>query len=368
MGMLPVAHNLGINFYLGNHWSLRDVNKTSHPQHFSRYDEFMQLPVDAGVTGAFAGSQFLVRQTLAEMRAHPREWLRLMALKFRELCHGAEIPRSGNMYAHRRYSPVLGALLWKQGVAFPGGVIIPLGLTGLALALRHWRRHALLLAAIAAQAVFVLMFFVTARYRLPVMPLLILYGAFALSVAGQACRARAWARLGCVILGSAVLFWWCNRGVGRGPEEHGYYEYCLLAQVRHQAGDIAEAIRWYEEGLRLNPDYAWGHLHLGRALLHEQRWRQAEEHIRRCLAAEPYSPNVPYAHVSLGQALAGQQRLSEAVACWEQALAEDPRVPGAHAELCSALRRMGRESEAAAHCAAAAEHASSKFGPPGPSR
>ena len=33
-GFLPIASNLGINFYLGNHWELREINNINHPEHF----------------------------------------------------------------------------------------------------------------------------------------------------------------------------------------------------------------------------------------------------------------------------------------------------------------------------------------------
>ncbi|HRX85016.1 MAG TPA: glycosyltransferase family 39 protein, partial [Phycisphaerae bacterium] len=218
MGLLPVAYNLGINFYLGNHWSLRDINKTSHPRHFSHYDEIMQLPVDAGVTGAFAGSQYLFHRTLADIRSDPGSWLRLMVHKLVELGQGREIPRSANLYAHRHDSLVLRALLWKHVIAFPGGLVIPFGLVGLAAVLPQWRRHALVLLAIGTQAAFVLMFFVTARYRLPVMPLLLLYGVAAVGVLVSAWRRGAWGRFAATSGAVAVLMVVCNWGVVPGDD------------------------------------------------------------------------------------------------------------------------------------------------------
>ncbi|HRX87771.1 MAG TPA: tetratricopeptide repeat protein, partial [Phycisphaerae bacterium] len=134
------------------------------------------------------------------------------------------------------------------------------------------------------------------------------------------------------------------------------------AQVHHQDGELDEAIRWYREGLRLNPDYAWGHLHLGQALLQEGRWRDAEAQLRRGIALEPDTPNVPWAYVALGEALAKQYRTDEAIAAWREALAHDPRVPRADAELCATLRRLGRDREAAEHCAAAARLQAERHG------
>lgn len=361
MGLLPVAHNMGINFYLGNHLSLREINKTGHPQHFSHYDEIMMLPVQAGVSGAFAASQFLFHQTLEDITADPGKWLHLMLVKVGELGHGAEIPRSGNLYAVRSHSPVLAALLWKNIIAFPSGVVIPLGLVGMALALRGWRGHWLPLAMALTQCGFVLMFFVTARYRLPAMPLVTLYGVFAIERVVAAMRTRKWRRTAALIAAIAALGVACNWRVSPGDEEHGYYEYALLAQVHDQAGRLDEAIVNYQEALRLNPDYAWAHLQLGAASLRWGDLRPAERHLRIGIELEPNSPNVPIARLNLGRVLARQRQLREAVEVWEAALAQDPQVPLVRAELCDALHRLGREREAQPHCTAAAEMAARRM-------
>jgi 4-amino-4-deoxy-L-arabinose transferase-like glycosyltransferase len=353
MGLLPVAANMGVNFYLGNHTALRDINKTAHPQHFSRYDDIMALPTEQGITGAFARSQYLFRETCATIRRDPVGWLRLLGWKIRELIHGAEIPRSGNLYAHRRHSPVLQMTLWKNVIAFPAGLIIPAGLCGMLLALPAWRRHYLLLAAILVQGGFVVMFFVTARYRLPAMPLLTLYAVAAVHALVRGLRARAGLRvgaLGAVMIALGVVSNW---RVGGHPADYEYYEHCLLAQVLEQNGDGARAVAHYETGLRLNPEYAWGHLHLGRALLRRQDWQRAEHHLRRGIALEPESPNVPPALVGLGRALAKQGRDIEALEAWREALCRDPEMVGAHRGLCTVLRRLRRFADAAPHCAAA---------------
>jgi predicted negative regulator of RcsB-dependent stress response len=361
MGPLPVAHNMGINFYLGNHWSLREINKTGHPQHFSHYDEIMMLPEQAGVSGAFAASQFLFRRTLEDIAADPGQWLRLMLVKVGELGHGAEIPRSANLYAVRSHSAVLAILLWKNIIAFPSGVIIPLGMVGMALAVCGWRGHWLPLAMALTQFVFVLMFFVTARYRLPAMPLMMLYGVFAVGQIAGALRTRAWGRGAALVAAVIVLGAACNWRIAGGAEEHGYYEYALLAQVHDQAGRLDVAIENYEEALRLNPDYAWAHLQLGAALLRRGDLRLAEKRLRRGIDLEPHSPNVPIARLNLGRVLARQRQLREAVEVWEAALAQDSNVPLVHAELCDALHRLGRAREAEPHCTAAAEAAAHRM-------
>jgi hypothetical protein len=64
-----------------------------------------------------------------------------MLAKARELVSGAEIPRNTSIYPDRKYSVVLRALLWKHGLAFPSGLIIPFGLAGIWLVRRSLRAH-----------------------------------------------------------------------------------------------------------------------------------------------------------------------------------------------------------------------------------
>jgi hypothetical protein len=85
-----------------------------------------------------------------------------------------EIPRNQEIYAARAWSPVLRILLWKvPGLTFPFGLLLPLGIVGLAVASRQ---APFLAASAAVLAVAVIAFFVTARYRAPLVPLLAFAG------------------------------------------------------------------------------------------------------------------------------------------------------------------------------------------------
>ncbi|UCF42871.1 MAG: glycosyltransferase family 39 protein, partial [Planctomycetota bacterium] len=179
-GFLPIATNLGINFYLGNHLELREVNNINHPEHFMYFHRIMDEPGRKGIESAFGQSRYLVRQTLGHIFEKPGDFIKLMGLKLFHLFNGGEIPRNANLYAFRRYSIVLSILLWKRIIAFPSGLIIPLGLVGMFLSFNAWRKHLLLLGLIVVHCIFILAFFVTARYRLPVIPMLAIYAAFAL--------------------------------------------------------------------------------------------------------------------------------------------------------------------------------------------
>ena len=176
----PLGWADGINVYVGNIPELQEINRDDHVQHFAWFAQILAEPWQAGVRSASGHSRYFLGKTAAYVRAHPIDSLRLLVRKALEVVNGTEVPRGRRLYAERLHSSVLHVLLWRRGIAFPSGLLIPLGLLGLWLARASWRRHGLLAGALAAQVIYLLGFFVTARYRAPILPLVAIYAAFAI--------------------------------------------------------------------------------------------------------------------------------------------------------------------------------------------
>jgi hypothetical protein len=69
-------------------------------------------------------------------------------------------------------------------------IIGPLGLMGMALAIPRWKRLFMLYGMVCVHLATALLFFVLARYRLPVVPVLSIFAAYALCVFWQFLRSR----------------------------------------------------------------------------------------------------------------------------------------------------------------------------------
>jgi tetratricopeptide (TPR) repeat protein len=343
---VPVASNVGINFYLGNHWDLREINNTSHPQHFLHYERIMEEPKRQGLENASGQSRYLVNRTLQDIRARPIDFLRLMGLKFAQLFSGDEIPRNSNLYAHRQYSAVLSTLLWKNVIAFPSGLIIPLGLVGVIVGLPRWRGHFLLLATLTVQACFLLAFFITARYRAASLPLLAIYASLAVSVLARLARERAYARVAGVLVLSVILIVLCNCQIRPMDPRHAHYEYVYLGEALAEQGKLDEAVTRFEEALRLNPDSYGTHLNLASVFARQGKPEQAAS---QCLDALRINPYYAEAQSDLGDLMIQQGRLDEALSCYEQALRIKPDLVQAHFNLAAVLVRQGRADQAIEH-------------------
>jgi hypothetical protein len=241
-----VSSNGGINLYLGNN---PRYEATVGMRPGRDWQALVRAPRFHGMVGGpGAASRFFVDRVAAYARRDPAGFARLQAHKLRLLVGGHEIPRNQEIYPARAWSPVLRVLLWKgPGLAFPFGVLLPLAAVGLVVGAR---RAPMLAALTGATALAVVAFFVTARYRAPLVPLLALFAAEAVRWAATEARPRARA-----LAGAGALVAYLGANVGQGPmptrlnpdAEQG------LAHWLEREGRAADALRLYERLARESP-------------------------------------------------------------------------------------------------------------------
>jgi tetratricopeptide (TPR) repeat protein len=185
-------------------------------------------------------------------------------------------------------------------VSFPFGVAAPLALAGACLALSRRgppapRKSALLLALTAlSYAVSVLIFFPTDRYRLPLVPIAVLFAGRLLAEV----RALRRPLVAAALLGGFVFFnldaatptesypeetalnrAYALRALGRGDEAKAEYERAFalnprrldapnsLAVLAAERGDWEEAVMRYRQALEIDPGFVDLRRSLGEALL-----------------------------------------------------------------------------------------------------
>lgn len=329
---VTVAANSGINFYLGNQRVLRQLNRLDDPEHLAVYNRIRLEPGRKGIASASGANAYLVRETLRQVAAWPGEWLQLMGTKLAELLNGTEIPRNTSPYADRQDSWVLRLLLWRFLVAVPSGLILPLGLLGLFLARRSWREHMPVWGALLAQAAFVLAFFVTARYRLPMLPLLTIYAAYTAVVGFDRWRARD--RDAGALLGSFfVLVALCNLPIVAVSSKHHWVDHYNLGVAHRDAGEPALAEPHLRKAAELNPQGAIPLVAWCEHLAGLERW---EEALPACSRAVTVALDSASARYHLGLSLESLGRLDESL---EQYQGADRLQPGA-AEIRRALGRV----------------------------
>ena len=155
-----------------------------------------------------------------------------------------------------------------------------------------------------------------------------------------------------VNFGNALL------AAGRGADAVRRYEDALridpnlavaafnLGCLELDAGRLTEATTRFEQALRANPDYPPAHNNLGSVLLRQGKIAEALTHYEISLRLERGSPK---AHANLGNALLRAHRLPEALAHLERAVQLQPDFARAHEYLAETLVALGRRNEAMGH-------------------
>jgi tetratricopeptide (TPR) repeat protein len=134
-----------------------------------------------------------------------------------------------------------------------------------------------------------------------------------------------------------------RRAVNSVDDAVGFYN---LGYVLEQRGRPADAERFYQRAIELNPGLAAAHTNLGTALARQGRFEAAVPHLTEAARLEPGSAA---AYNNLGGVLLQQRQLDAAAGHFRSALELNPEYADAHANLGAALAQQGQVDEAVRH-------------------
>jgi 4-amino-4-deoxy-L-arabinose transferase-like glycosyltransferase len=258
--MLITPHG-GINFYVGNNENatgfftppkgmppLPGVFNLETPRQVAEQESGRSGLSDAEV------SSYWFHRGMEFVRANPDRFASLTLQRIRAYLNGRDVPINVDFDLFRDLSTALRLAFLSTGV------LLPLGLVGMLRAAPAGRDHLLFILFFVSYSASVVLFFVAARYRLPVAPLLLLYGGFALRtlLADSVRPARgALTAAGLVVL---LLVMNADLDLRIDPAYLAHSRgYTLETMERHD-----EAIVYYEQALAANPNLVLTHVHLAR--------------------------------------------------------------------------------------------------------
>jgi len=331
---------VGQNFFIGN--NPENLTGMYRPPEFVRSDPKFERFDFAREAERLAGrklkpsevSTFWFNQAVEFIGARPLDFLRLMVQKTALFWNYYEIPDNLDSYFFERYSQVM--RLWLPGF----GLVAPLGALGMVLGIRQWRRLWPLYFFVGGYFLSIIFFYIFARYRLPIVPFLMVF-------AGQAlCQLYSWIRernFRPVIYAAALLAVFAL-GVHL-PLVNAYNPAAInnLGAVLLRLGETEEAESLFRQVIARRPDFADGRNNLGVTLLRKGNTAEALDQIREAVRLKPRQPN---SYVNLGQALLVQQDTQGAMDAFVTASRLDPASAEAVAGV-GLVHRANRDQAAA---------------------
>jgi len=362
---LVSTSQLGPNFYIGNNPHASGTYEPLVPERgdtiFEREDATRLASAAAGrALSAGEVSDYWLSLSFAYIRTQPMHWLGLMGKKVLLTLNAAELPDTESIEAYAGDSRILRALLWLNF-----GVMLPLAVFGVWVARAGWRRQLILYGMFASLAMTVAIFYVVARYRHPLVPIVLLFAAAGLSglidmrqgriepAVRPAARGRTrksavpqqpvttpdWRRQWLPgLVGAAIVAIVANLPVMAVRDQ----TYLNLGSLLAQNGKTADAIAVLSKAVSLDPDHAEARFRLGLAYRDAGNTQAAIDELQ---AAVRLRPEQGEAHAALGIELAQLNRLAEALPHLERAVTLAPNDPSAHANLGMALAAAGRLPE-----------------------
>ncbi len=360
----------GPNFYIGNH---AGASGSYEPLVPGRGDPVYEREDATRLASEAAGhalspgevSDYWVRRAFAFIREQPGRWLALFGKKVALTFNAREIADTESIEAYADYSWLLRGLLWLDF-----GVVLALAALGCWTCRHEWRRQLILYGFFVTLALSVAVFYVVARYRHPLVPIVLMFAAAGVvplldilatrqpkPLPGTARRAkkRSWARRwapGFALAGAVAVAanlplkvthdeTWINLGsllvqAGRSADAVPVLQKAAAADPAYAAprfnlglayrdlGQPQQAVEAFSEAIRLKPDYADAHNALGITLRGLGRQSEALERFRE---AARLAPDSVEAHTNLGLSLIEAGQANEAVLEQRRAVALAPDSP-----------------------------------------
>jgi tetratricopeptide (TPR) repeat protein len=330
--LVLIASQGGINFYIGNNPDA-DGFTSMMPGRLQTNWELADIRAMAKAeTGRDLSSSelsdFWYKEGLEYWNSEPAAAFKLLLKKTYLFFTRFEISNNQDIY-----------LFWKNSslIRFlPVGfwLIGPLGLLGTLFSFVN-RKARFLSFFVLLYAFSVILFFVNARFRLPVLPFLTLFAVYAVFELWR--RFREKRNLLPFVAALALFSFFVNLnfyGFTKNIKPAGLFR---LGNVFLEQGNYAEARQFFWQTLQLNPEYKFGHLNLGVAAMKQGDLKTAEEEFKKELEVDPQSEKAA-ANLSLIQRLRGFPRL--AVYWAEKSAAARPYFQDAYLNWALAYRAL----------------------------
>jgi len=268
-------------------------------------------------------SDYWYNRTFEEIGNNPVGFIELLFAKMRYLINGYEIPNNQHLYLARSFSDIIKPLMFSNPIFFPYGILAPLAIIGVILSIRNWRKFLILYLFLGSYALSLVLFFVCARFRQPLIPFLIIFAVFGVQQLLVLLKKRNLKLVALLSLVFVLLIIESNHriidlGESRVEADNQYLlgsSYLTHFKLKYGSGHkslnspLPEEIILAQKHLRLaiesNRSHALAYNDLGTIAMRCQQMDQAESYFSKAINADPsvYQPYINYAKLFAQQSM-----------------------------------------------------------------
>ncbi len=270
--------------------------------------------------------------TLKEYRGNPWAYARLLGRKAYAVLNGWEQPDNVNYYQARRHVPLL------RFLPFNFYMLCPLGLLGIWLSRKNLPQHLVALAFLVTGIVPLLIFYMSSRFRLPLVPLFCLYAGITLNdMARRVKQNRKSAALMVLLL--FILAFLLNLP-GRDLQRIRPQDYMYAASQYEKLNQPEASLAEFEQCIKEFPEYTRAYLQFAEMLIQADNSRRAIDVLKDCISANPAAA---YCGNSLGMLYLDRKNYRDAIDVFSRAYSDMPDDQDIRYNLCLAYH-LARET------------------------
>ena len=339
-----IASQGGINFYIGNN-PHSDGGTANLPEFGNTWEysdaRFLAEQETGKLLKPSGVSRFYYRRGLDFVFEEPTKFLKLLLRKLYLFTNSFEISNNQDLYFAKRYASITNYL--PLGFQLIG----PFALLGLLLLvinkIKRTRKLNITIFFVLFYSLSVIAFFVTARFRLPVLLFMILFASRAFFWLWETLREKkvrefSYALAFLLILGIVVNTNWA--GMSTSNYSQAYFN---LGNTYLRQGNLRKALESYQKASDENPAQPLVHLNAGTIHFAQREYQRAEEEFKREIEVDPREAKT-YNNLSVLSRLRGDYAAAES--CASNAINLKENYEAAHYNLASAQRQAGKADEA----------------------
>jgi 4-amino-4-deoxy-L-arabinose transferase-like glycosyltransferase len=294
---VPISSQAGMNFFIGNS---ADSERLTGLQPGIEWERMANAPrAELGEDASpDAYNAWFFQRAFRDIAAAPGAWVTKLVKKAWLVFAAEELDPNNDINLYRGESWLLRVLIFRLGpLWFPFGLVAPFFVLG-AVTRKPSASAWLILGFIAAYATSLVLYHVRARYRLPIVPVMLPFAAAGALWVAEQWKVRNAKALAAGLLGVLAVAVLVNAPIADVAFAHRFPTHYMLGKSWLIAGEDAKAVQEFERALNAHEDFAGLRHDYGNSLV---RLGREDEGLRQTELAVALAPDSASYRKDLGQ-------------------------------------------------------------------